>query len=85
MMFFDNLRDAGLVLFLGKGNFSFSANVLRRSQEQNMSKIYATCYEKEIELNVDEASLNMERMVIMRNTERNYMKKQYQKMKNQIQ
>ena len=64
MMFFDNLRDAGLVLFLGEGNFSFSANVLRRSQEQNMSKIYATCYEKEIELNVDEASLNMERMVI---------------------
>jgi hypothetical protein len=63
-MFFDNLRDAGLVLFLGEGNFSFSASVLRRSQEKNMSNIYATCYEKELELNVDQASLKMERMVI---------------------
>jgi hypothetical protein len=63
-MFFDNLSDAGLVLFLGEGNFSFSASVLRRSQEQNMSNIYATCYEKELELNVDEASLNMETMMI---------------------
>ena len=63
-MFFDNLRDAGLVLFLGEGNFSFSASVLRRSQEKNVSNIYTTCYEKENELNVDEASLKMERMVI---------------------
>jgi hypothetical protein len=63
-MFFENLNDAGLVLFLGEGNFSFSASVLRRSQEQNMSNIYATCYEKELELNVDEASLKMERIMI---------------------
>ena len=63
-MFFENLHDAGLVLFLGEGNFSFSASVLKRSQEQNMSNIYVTCYEKEMELNVDEASQNMERIVI---------------------
>jgi len=63
-MFLDNLSDAGLVLFLGEGNFSFSASVLRRSQEQNMSNVYATCYEKEIDLNVDEASQKMERVVI---------------------
>ena len=58
------MSDAGLVLFLGEGNFSFSASVLRRSQKQNMSNIYVTCYEKEIEYNVDEASLNMEKIVI---------------------
>ena len=82
-MFFDNLRDAGLVLFLGEGNFSFSASVLKRSQEQNMSNIYTTCYEKEIELNVDEVSLNMGRIVINEKHRKTYMKKQYQKLKNQ--
>ena len=38
--------------------------MLRRSQEQNISNIYLTCYEQEIELNVEEASLNMERIMI---------------------
>eukprot|EP00092_Neocalanus_flemingeri_P020910 GFUD01022653.1.p1 GENE.GFUD01022653.1~~GFUD01022653.1.p1 ORF type:complete len:361 (+),score=81.69 GFUD01022653.1:37-1119(+) len=45
-MFFENLGK-GLILFLGEGNFSFSASAVNRSTEDELPNIYVSCYEKE--------------------------------------
>ena len=46
-MFYDDLEKENLVLFLGEGNFSFSANVVKKLNCQNLSNIYTSCFEKQ--------------------------------------
>jgi len=51
-MFYDKIGLDGLVLFLGEGNFSFSASVVNKTNsEGNTSNIYASCFEKQIDIN----------------------------------
>jgi len=47
-MFFENLEEKENVLFLGEGNFSFSASMVKKcDKKQDFSNIYASCFEKE--------------------------------------
>lgn len=67
-MFFENLDEKGRILFLGEGNFSFSASVVRKTaRNQNLSNIVVSCYEKERSLEGDETRDTFEKIAAQQN------------------